>query len=831
MGDENKSYFMMIFKFIFKIITIPFILLFKLFELFPKNPRIIAFVLGIIAIFGTIYYFYINEEDDDSEETEETEESGNVTPPVSGGGGTTGSGGGASSPQNATCSSVPAEGEGGCPTGYIKKTDSDSIQCSSTTCDVSEDADLNTCCEPEPEPAAVNCVGNWSEWSNCSAECGEGTQNRTYNITTQPQYGGTPCPTSQGSQDSQPCNTQACAICSSFRCPDDYNPRSEAVNESCGKTQCDNSNIDLCCETIQGGDDSAGDGDTGVVENATCSTVRCPRGYYYKAYLADTACAGRTCDVEIGGVDLNTCCLKFNCTDPFAQGNPPVGYVADENVEAGVTFSAGSVAGVRCDTENGYYVPYSNIITATCGDDIDGNPPNYILSGCEQGCSAPDTIPTGYAGSLPAALPVGNSRIPGSIVQCDDNYSGTPQYNCNTAGQAYTLSGCDPDQCTRPTDTTYTTGYTNLPANLPVVSGFGTISGASCASNYHSLSDGIQYTCSTRGEEYTLGGCSPDQCTEPDTTGYNITGVTNLERRNFSVDVTCAPGYGSGTSATAQAVACDGHRENYTLTGCGDKTGFCSGNTSVSDFTCGDGYTLKSDSADRIGRDTESCCDPWTCVFQDVNISSYNINGAIRGNGETIPYTDIGSATVECADDAQSTGDISIQPCDSNNGNVILSGCGPAPVTAPVTAQVSESGDTGDSEERSEEPEPEGDNNYWYIAKTGSDRVDFDGQRNCTSVCINYGKECDRDYWGNELNEIISGRSDIPWADEIPQTIKEVACNGAPSVTATHYSPFVELGASATRCSYNVSGDLVSGNINTCAEPPPSGKARICKCV
>ena len=30
---------------------------------------------------------------------------------------------------------------------------------------------------PEPEP--VNCEGNWSDWGNCSAECGGGTQTST----------------------------------------------------------------------------------------------------------------------------------------------------------------------------------------------------------------------------------------------------------------------------------------------------------------------------------------------------------------------------------------------------------------------------------------------------------------------------------------------------------------------------------------------------------------------------------------------------------------------------------------------------------------------------
>ena len=406
MSDENESYFKMIFKFIFKIIIYPFILLYKLFKLSLQNPRIIAVVLGIVAIFGTIYYFYINgedevktsQEDDDSEtppgsdDSEETEESDSGETEGSGGGGTTGSGGGGttrsgwsrltaavagvSTTENATCLSVTE-----CPLGYIKKTGSDSIQCSSNTCEVSlGGVDLNTCCEPEPEPAsesasspypsAVNCGGSWSDFGECSLECGGGTQTRTYTVTTQPQYGGTPCPASHGSQDSQPCNTEACATCSSYQCPDN-NPRAEAVNESCGKTQCDDSNIELCCENIQGVAD--------VVANATCSTVsgNCPDGYLYNTNSAESVCNEPTCDVGISGADLNTC--------------------------------------------------------------------------CEQGCTSPGSLPIGYTGSLPATLPVSGGDISG--VNCDTNYHGTPTYNC-TAGTHYILDGCVSEPQTSGTQST-----------------------------------------------------------------------------------------------------------------------------------------------------------------------------------------------------------------------------------------------------------------------------------------------------------------------------------------------------------------------------------------
>tara|TARA_A100001015_G_scaffold278548_1_gene338856 strand:- start:82 stop:1842 length:1761 start_codon:yes stop_codon:yes gene_type:complete len=246
-----------------------------------------------------------------------------------------------------------------CPDDYVNDVSKKDTECESLTC-------KDTCCNK-----SVNCEGSWSNFGACSHDCGGGTQTRTYTVTTQPQYGGTPCPTSQGSQDSQPCNTQACATCSSFDCTGTYSPRAGADDVSCGKTQCDDSNKDLCCENIQGDNDASGGNegdDIGVVANATCNTVpeNCPVGYLYKTDSAGMECNGLTCDVGTGGVDLDTC--------------------------------------------------------------------------CEQGCTSPGTMPTGYTGSLPDTLPVGVGDITG--IQCAENYNGTPRYTCNGAGEEYILDGC-----------------------------------------------------------------------------------------------------------------------------------------------------------------------------------------------------------------------------------------------------------------------------------------------------------------------------------------------------------------------------------------------------
>jgi hypothetical protein len=67
---------------------------------------------------------------------------------------------------------------------------------------LSETAECNT------QPCRVDCVvGEWSNLSTCSASCGGGSQTRTRNITTQPQYGGNTCPPLSETKE---CNTQKC---------------------------------------------------------------------------------------------------------------------------------------------------------------------------------------------------------------------------------------------------------------------------------------------------------------------------------------------------------------------------------------------------------------------------------------------------------------------------------------------------------------------------------------------------------------------------------------------------------------------------------------------
>ena len=61
-------------------------------------------------------------------------------------------------------------------------------------------------------PCPIDCVGDWSEYGDCTKPCGSGDQTSTYNVSQPAMYGGIECDTADATVAIRDCNTQPCPI-------------------------------------------------------------------------------------------------------------------------------------------------------------------------------------------------------------------------------------------------------------------------------------------------------------------------------------------------------------------------------------------------------------------------------------------------------------------------------------------------------------------------------------------------------------------------------------------------------------------------------------------
>ena len=323
-----------------------------------------------------------------------------------------------------------------------------------------------------------------------------------------------------------------------------------------------------------------------------CSAVSCPAGQQLIAE-SDTTEQGTTPEA--------TCCEASNysiddsgyCIPDFTQTSNNIGIYQDISVQE---------ANQRCDADqtcSGFTVRLSdnkivlkNSITSVqpmAGYECHSKPED-LSAEAEAVCHVPQ-LKTGYAAdSFPDALPVAdNAEIPGSPVHCDDNYHSAEsgiKYTCDSNGGEYSLSGCEADQCTPPSNKT----------------------------------------------------------------GYNITETSLEKHNfNVSVSCKDGYGP-SASGDSARASQCSNHNSPYSLTGCEHKIGFCSGNdVSSKNYACPSNYTIKSDSDRTLGNTTKLCCDKTGfCSGNDVPSKNYDCpsNYTIKSNSDKIP----GNTTELCCD-------------------------------------------------------------------------------------------------------------------------------------------------------------------------------------
>merc|ERR1711981_1020361 len=160
--------------------------------------------------------------------------------------------------------------------------------------------------------------------------------------------------------------------------------------------------------------------------------VTCDTGY--SGTVTETACT-------TGGQDYTVAGCEADCTQPTSETGYNFG-TADTGSLAKNGFARD---GVTCATN--YVGTVTETACTTGGQD-------YTVSGCEGVCTDPGSAPTGYtfASTLGGDLKIASFSRTG--ITCDTGYSGTVVATvCDSAGGAWTLSGCELD-CTQPTSVT-----------------------------------------------------------------------------------------------------------------------------------------------------------------------------------------------------------------------------------------------------------------------------------------------------------------------------------------------------------------------------------------
>ena len=120
----------------------------------------------------------------------------------------------------------------------------------------------------EETPAAVNCVGTWSGWGDCSQDCGGGIQTKEWTTTTEPLHGGTVCPSP--STETQVCNEQACPVATN--CIGAWSGWG-ACSETCGGG-IQSQNYEVSTDETNGGTCT----ERGQTNEKPCNEQACPIG-------------------------------------------------------------------------------------------------------------------------------------------------------------------------------------------------------------------------------------------------------------------------------------------------------------------------------------------------------------------------------------------------------------------------------------------------------------------------------------------------------------------------------------------------------------------------
>eukprot|EP00931_Biecheleriopsis_adriatica_P099112 TRINITY_DN733_c0_g1_i7.p1 TRINITY_DN733_c0_g1~~TRINITY_DN733_c0_g1_i7.p1 ORF type:complete len:711 (+),score=96.37 TRINITY_DN733_c0_g1_i7:868-3000(+) len=284
----------------------------------------------------------------------------------------------------------------------------------------------------------------------------------------------------------------------------------------------------------------------------TCEGYTCPDDMVEMPSLASIVCADDICqDVECcqslcvtyGSPDTcpePTCIWSTTCEESICKTPSNEGY--DFSGAAGKMAILGfAPMGVTC--ENGYS---GQVSYRTCN----AHDTEYSVIGCLATCSVPTNVIYDFTAVA------GNFTIAGFSprgVSCADGYTGVVVYKaCSSAGDPFTVAGCQEADCVAPQVAGYDFGGVT---GTFTQTGF-SVTGVACAPGYSGNANAT--ACAAKGGAYDVTGCRPN-CVAPEIPGQR------------GVDLSTCQGLGT-PSARCSALLCNKWSSSYGVLNCTDGT-------------------------------------------------------------------------------------------------------------------------------------------------------------------------------------------------------------------------------------------------------------------
>jgi hypothetical protein len=318
-------------------------------------------------------------------------------------------------------------------------------------------AGLGAACQDSVEATAVDCIGAWGTWGDCSATCDGGEQTRVYHIAVRARESGTECTVAEGIKDTQTCATACPVDCvgawgtagaCAATCGTGAAPRIFAVTRPAanGGQACEAADLEAgtvpceaaeACDPCDGAD--CGSGYCSAAEGeATCN---CAAGFS-GANCSQDACSTVDCGADgvCYGSGLCQCYSGYSGDTCSVAASDPCDAV-DCGTNGYCSFSDASGSDASCTCAAGY-----------TGDRCEGGPCDGVTCSGHGVCSGADAVcacSSGWAGDVCDIDVDGCSAAPcvSSRAVCTGAQAPGAGYTCGCATGYSGVPGSDGSGC------------------------------------------------------------------------------------------------------------------------------------------------------------------------------------------------------------------------------------------------------------------------------------------------------------------------------------------------------------------------------------------------